>query len=154
MIKFCPMIGERDWPWITKRVPLKRVSDTCGIMAVNDDTGEPVGCIIFDNFLNSSCQVTIALDNPLPIKYGFLEEAFKLIFVDLNLTHMYCMIAENNTRSLRLNKRLGFVEKMRIPNGYLAGVDYIVTELDRENCQNYHVILEELNHGLDKRRAR
>lgn len=146
MIKFCDMIGQRDWPWITQRVPLKRVSDTCGIMAVNDDTGDPVGAIVFDNFLNKSCQVTIALDTPLPLKYGFLEQAFKLIFIDLNLTHMYAMIAANNSRSLRLTKKLGFAEKMRIPNGYLNGVDYVVKELHRDNCQHYHALMQGLTY--------
>lgn len=126
---------------------MKRVEDTCGLMAIDSATGATKGALIFDNFLNKSCQVTIILESSLVLKHGFLEAGFQRIFCDMCLTHMYCLIADNNVKSLRLNERLGFIEKFRIPNGYAEGVDFVVTELDRENSAIYKKMTG-VNNGL------
>lgn len=152
MIEIHDFYGPTDWGWVTGRVPMKRVEDTCGFMATDTVSGETKGAIILDNFLNSSCQATIILESPMALKYGLLDIALEHVFCDMGLTHVYCLIADTNKPSLRLSAKVGFIEKFRIPNGYSNGVDFIVTELDRENCAIYKKLRGE-EHGLARRCA-
>lgn len=129
--RFRPFNGAPDWQWIRARVSLLRVEDTRGIMA-EDSTGKLCGAAIFDNFIYSSAQVALVLETPILIRAGFLDLAYSFLFEQCGRRYCYAMVAENNTRSRRLSERVGFEEKMRIPSGYLEGVDLIVYELARE----------------------
>lgn len=134
--------GPSDWGWVLQHVPMKRVEDTCGMMAIDEEKNETVGAIILDNFLNNSVQATIVLKNSLVLRHGFLEEAFELIFHKFDKQFIYVLVAEHNAASNRLSDKLGFREKMRIKDGYLNGVDFIVKELDRDNSKYFNVLVE------------
>jgi hypothetical protein len=142
MLEIRKFYGPTDWGWVLQHVPMKRVEDTCGMMAIDEDKNETVGAVILDNFLNNSVQATIILKNSLVLRHDFLEEAFELIFHKLDKKFIYVLVAENNTASLRLSHKLGFVEKMRIRDGYLRGIDFVVKELDRENSIYYNKLSE------------
>lgn len=133
MIELHAFYGPTDWEWVRERVPMKRVEDTCGLVATN--YGEIVAAIIFDNFLYSSAQVTIIIENPMVIRAGLLKEGFEFIFNKCSKERIYIMVAENNVKSLKLSEKLGFTDVMRIPEGYAAGVDFIVRELAKKNCK-------------------
>lgn len=140
MIALHDFYGPTDWDWVIDRVPMKRVQDTCGIVATENE--KIVGAVIFDNFLNSSVQATIIIENPMAVRRGLIDEAFKRVFVDCDKKLIYVLVAENNVKSLKLSDRLGFKEVMRIPDGYSDGIDFIVKELRREDCA--HIQLEEV----------
>jgi hypothetical protein len=48
---------------------------------------------------------------------------------------MIGLTPSNNTKSLKFNKKLGFVEVFRIEDGFDEGVDYVIQELRKENCR-------------------
>jgi hypothetical protein len=132
--------GPHDWGWIQEHVALLRVQDTCGIMAIDTDTDTTVGAILFDNFLYNSAQVTVITTTPMLFRHHFMQEGFNFIFEGCNKQYIYAFIRENNTRALRLglNSYVGFKEKMRIKEGYAKNCDFIVMELNRDDCEMYH----------------
>ena len=136
-ITTCYLNGPRDWDWVKKYVPLLRVEDTCGMIAVNEETGERVGAVVLDNFLNNSCQATIILRSPMVLRHGFLETCFDAIYNGFGKDYIYCLVAATNTKSLRLCERLGGIEQMRIKDGFKQGVDFIVLEIHKSRCKFY-----------------
>lgn len=134
--------GPSDWGWCKQFVPLLRVEDTCGLMAIDLNKNKTMGAVIFDNFMHNSCQATIMLASPMVLKYGFLDEAFDMVFDGFGKDYIYCMIAENNSKSLRLNEHLGGKPITRIIEGFGPGVDYIVTEIHKKRCPYYRLKLE------------
>lgn len=129
--------GPHDWGWVQQQVPLLRVQDTCGIVAVDSDTDTTVGAVIFDNFLYNSAQATIMATTPMLFRHDFLFEAMNFIFEGCEKDYIYCFIAESNRPSMRLCKHLGFKKQMRIKEGYGKNDDFIVMELDKKNCVDY-----------------
>lgn len=123
--------GPLDWGYVQSKVPIKRVEDTCGLIAVDMDTGKQIGAAIFDNFLNDSAQLTLIMDNSMLVRRGFLNRVYDFIFNEHRKNYCYALVAANNRASIKLTERVGYREKMRIPNGYLPNVDFIVYELHR-----------------------
>lgn len=130
-----PFYGPADWGWVTQYVPMKRVEDTCGIVAVDLDTNETVAAAIFDNLLRNGAQTTLIVRDSIVLRHGFLEAAYNYLFGYLNAEWSYVLIAEINTKSLRLCRRLGFREKMRMPDAYGDGVDFIVMSCHRDQLR-------------------
>lgn len=136
--------GPTDWGWAQQYLPLLRVEDTCGMTAVDMDTNETVGMVIFDNFMYNSAQAHIILVTPMVLKYGFLEEAFEMLFEGFGKDYMYGFVREDNDKALKLNKHLGFVDKTRVIDGYGPGCDYIMMELHKDACPYYRKPLSEV----------
>jgi hypothetical protein len=127
--------GPHDWGWVQSHVSLLRVQDTCGIMAIDSDTDTTVGAILFDNFLYNSAQTTIIATTPMLFRHPFLYEGLNFIFEGCGKDFLYCFIPETNIASLRLSERIGFKEKMRVKEGYGEKCDFVVKELDRNECK-------------------
>jgi len=137
MIFFRMMHPPIDWAWIKSQIPVMECSDTCGVMAIKAESYEPLGAVVFDNFLRNSARVSICLKTSIVLRYGFLQKCFEFAFKGCGLEYLYSMIAENNEPSLRLNRKLGFKEKMRMPDGYEKGIDYVITELHKDNLRGF-----------------
>ena len=136
--------GPTDWGWVKQYLPLLRVEDTCGMTAVDLDTNATVGMVIFDNFMYNSAQAHIVLASPMVLKYGFLEEAFDLVFEGFGKDYLYGFVREDNHKALKLNKHLGFKETARVKEGYGPGCDYIMMELHKDNCTMYNQQIQEV----------
>lgn len=127
--------GEHDWGWVIRQIPILRVEDTCGIMAIDTDNNETVGACILDNWTANSVQAHFMCATPMLLKHGFIEECFDYLFNERELKYIYGMVPEDNVRALKLNKHMGFTEKMRLPDAWADGIDYVVMELKKENCK-------------------
>jgi ribosomal protein S18 acetylase RimI-like enzyme len=136
-IEFREFDGPHDWGFVQNQVPLLRVQDTCGIMAVDTETNTTVGAAIFDNFLYNSMQLTFIATTPMLHRHGFIEETLNYAFEHCDREYIYSLVRSNHTKAIRLNERVGFKEKMRIRDGYGEGVDFIVFELCKNDCEIY-----------------
>ena len=125
--------GPSDWGWVQQHVNLKRVEDTCGLVAIDVEQNKTIGAAIFDNFIHSAATLTLIMETPLLIRHGFLDEAYDFLFHGCKKKYCYAMVAANNPRSIKLTEHVGYCEKMRIPDGFKPGVDFIVYELARED---------------------
>lgn len=136
-IQFRQFDGPQDWGWVQSHIPLLRVQDTCGIMAIDTETNTTIGAAIFDNFLYNSMQMSFISTTPMLHRHGFLLEAANFAFDAMGKQYVYAFVAEDNYKAIRLNEHLGFKEKMRIREGYGKGCDFLVIELKREDCEIY-----------------
>ena len=41
----------------------------------------------------------------------------------------------DNKKALKFNANMGFEEQTRIKDGYAEGVDFVITQLRKENCK-------------------
>jgi len=133
-VEFRAFIGQYDWGWVNQQISLTRVEDTCGIMAINSDTNETIGAVIFDNWMDNSVHAHFAITHPMLLRHGFMECISHYIFIEKGCKFMYAWVASDNTKSLKLVKHIGFTEKTRLPDAYADGVDFILMEGKRENC--------------------
>lgn len=130
-----PFYGPMDWTWITEKIPLTRVQDTCGIVAYDEHDDSILACVIFDNFTYKTVQAHWIIEKPIALRHGLIERALKFVFETCNKNRIYGIVAENNAKALRLNARIGFKEVYRIPEGYGPETDYIVMELTDESAR-------------------
>ncbi len=147
-IYFRALHGPSDWGWVIQQLPVLRVEDTSGIMAINEETNTTIGAVVFDNWTANSVQAHFIITDPMLLRHGFLEEVADYVFNVADRKYMYGMVPGNNDKALRLNKHLGFTEILRLPDAYADGIDYVVVELKKENCKHIPVVeLPELRTG-------
>ena len=133
-IRYRPFNVEEDWEYVKARAVPVLVEDTCGIIAVDIETGRRVGAAIFDHLLEGSAQVHIMLDHPIVLKHGFMASAADYIFNYRNKKVVYGLTPSGNKKAIKFNKKVEFKDVYRIPNGYSDGVDLIIMQLLKEDC--------------------
>ena len=127
--------GEMDWDWVQRRLPILRVEDTGGLVAYNKDNDELLAACIWDNWTRNSVQCHFLIQNKIVLKHGFVEEIADFIFNHQGKKFIYGMVPGDNAKAMKLNKHMGFTEKMRLEDAWADGVDYVVMELRKENCR-------------------
>lgn len=130
-VKIRQFDGPTDWGWIKRHIPLTRVEDTCGFVAYEEDSGDQLACVIFDNFTYKTVQAHWIIERPIALRHELIEMALEFAFDRCHKDRIYGVVAANNKRARRLNSRLGFEEVFRMPEGYGPGIDYIVMELTK-----------------------
>ena len=132
-IKLEAFLPSKHWAWITERLPLNMCADTCGIMAVDEDTEEIKAAFMMDNWMRNSVQVHIVTASVMVHKYGFIPACCDYIFKYANKEYMYAMIAANNFKSIRLVRHFGAKHLFSFPESYDAGVDYNLLSLHKDD---------------------
>ena len=128
------MDGARDWGWINKQVPLLRVEDTSGLVAVNSDTGELIAACVMDNWTKNAVQCHLTITNMAAIRHGFITKIADYVFTERGKKIMIGLVPSTKTKALKINKHLGFTIKTVFEDVFADGSDYVIMELKRENC--------------------
>jgi hypothetical protein len=124
-----------DWEYVSSRAVSHLVDDTCGMIAIDIDTGHRVAAAIFDHLFKGSAQVHVMIDNPRVLRHGFLEAAADFVFNFLDKQVCFGLTPASNLKAMRFNTRVcGFTEAYRIPNGYAPGKDLVLMQLLKEDC--------------------
>jgi hypothetical protein len=126
--------GQTDWAWVQEQIGILRVEDTGGMVAFNEETGELLAACMWDNWTANSVQCHFMITTPMIFRHGFAEEVFDYIFNYKGRKFIYGMVPGDNENALKINEHIGFTEKMRLPDAWADGVDYVVVELKKENC--------------------
>jgi hypothetical protein len=127
--------GQTDWAWVQSQVGILRVEDTGGMIGYDEDTGEILAACMWDNWTANSVQCHFMTTNPIVFKHGFAQEVFDYIFHYKERKFIYGMVPGDNEKALKINEHFGFTEKMRLPDAWADGIDYVVVELKKENCR-------------------
>lgn len=125
---------QEEWDVLTSHVPMIRTEDTNALIAY--DGTKMVGAVVMDNWLYNSVQVSIIIANPIVLRHKLLEKCFSYIYTTRLREYIYVSVAETNEKSMKLAKHLGFTEKTRLVGAFKKGVDYVIMELKKEDC-NY-----------------
>lgn len=134
-IQFREFIGHHDWGFVNSILPILRVEDTCGIMAIDLDTNTTVGAAIMDNWTQNSVQCHFLITTPMVLKHNFLECCYNFMFNEHKVKYIYGLVPSNNEKALKFNAHMGFTVKTTLEEAFQVGVDYVIMELKRENCK-------------------
>lgn len=133
MFTFVPL-QEWHWPQIPDEGKPALSADIKGIVALNE-AGELEAACCFDSWAFNSCQIHIYIKNPFVLKHGFAAEVFKYAFVTCGKGKVIGVTAADNLKALKFIKNIGLKEIFKIKDGYKKGVDFVLTELNREDCR-------------------
>ena len=143
MIYFKPLTEQYEWEWVKERTHVIRCEDTQGIVAYKK--AEIQAVCVADSFSPDSCNVHMAIGNPMVIRSGFLNEIGNHLFNVCSRSHIFGLVPATNERALKFDKHIGFTEVCRIPDGVGTGVDYIILRMNKRDCPwIQHNIKEEM----------
>ena len=131
MIYFVPL-HQTHWEQIPEDARPRYCEDTRGVIAVNDN-GEMQAACILDTWTKNACQIHIYIKNPFVLKHGFQQEVFNFVFSS-GRELIVGVTPSDNAKALKFIRHMGFTDVTTIPDGYEKGVDFIITQLRKENC--------------------
>ena len=134
MIQFKALDNQHEWEWFKGRTHVIQCEDSQGIVAVSAE-GNILAICVADSFSPDSCNVHMAIDNPIVIRSGFLSECGRHLFHHLKRNHIFGLVPSNNARALKFNKHIGWREVARIPDGVGTGTDYVILRMDKAECR-------------------
>lgn len=134
-VVFKPITSDQEWAWIAERANPVLTSDTKGIVAYDMDTEDIVAMVSFDNWTYNSVQLHLAIEKPMILRHGMLEEIADYVYTQAERDIILAVIPANNEKSLKLVKNIGLEAVYTVQDGYAKGVDYILLELRKENCR-------------------
>lgn len=97
--------------------------------------GEIKAMVGFDFWTPNSVQIHVWIGNPKNLSRRFIREVFTHLFVTCKKKLVVGVTPSDNSAALELNRRIGFIEKYRISEGWDDGVDMVLQEIRIENCR-------------------
>jgi RimJ/RimL family protein N-acetyltransferase len=134
ILAYRPLSFPDDWAWFNSILPVFRVEDSSGFVAVDASSGERVAAVVLDNFTGVSAQGHFIIETPMAIRAGFFDMCADFIFNELCIDALYALVPGENEKALKLNRHLGFTEVARLRGAVKKGVDSVVMELLPVNC--------------------
>ena len=92
--------------------------------------GQIVAGVIYENFLNTTINCHIVIDGKINKK--FIYAIFNYPFIVCNVEKIIVLVTEDNKKSIKLVKNMGFTEEARITR---SNGDMIYFTLLRNNCK-------------------
>lgn len=137
MIYFKALSTQPEWNWMHALCHMIKCEDSQGIIGY-DEKGIIKCGAVFDSFTVDACSVHLAMLSPMALRYGFLDEIAKHLFITCSRERVFGLVPSNNSKAIKLNSHLGWKEVTRIPDAVSSGVDYIVLRMDKEDCRWLH----------------
>lgn len=89
----------------------------------------------YDLWSPNSVQMHIWVKAGHSLTRNFIRECFRYPFVQCGKGIVIGVTVGNNVAALELNRRIGFVVKYRVKDGWELGTDLVIQELRREECR-------------------
>jgi len=133
VIYYKPLTEAHEWQWVQARAHPICCEDSQGIVAYDVEKGIIVALAVFDSFTVDACNVHLAIDRPMVLRHGFLEECARHLFITCGRKRIFGLVPADNAKALKLNKHLGYREVARVPDAYAEGIDYVVLRMDADD---------------------
>ena len=133
-IRFKALNGVHEWDWIRQHIPVLKVEDSTGIMAVDLETGQIIAACVLDNFTENSVQAHFVAADTMVFRHGFAQECFRVVFEVCDKKCLYAYVLSDNEPIIKMAEHVGFTELARMEQGWDDDVDYLILELKKENC--------------------
>jgi hypothetical protein len=135
-VKFVALKTPAEWEWFAQRDKGLLLPDAKGIAIYDEDV--QVAAVVFDQWTHNMCRTHIAIDNPHAVHRG-RDEVYNYIFNTCERGIMIGWVASSNRLVVELLNRLGWVESLRIPDGYMDGDDVICFTYTKDLWLNQRV---------------
>lgn len=122
-----------EYGWLCERTGIAPTADMRVIQSCTVD-GRILAQIAAEGWTPNAVRLHVAIDSPIALR-SLLREAARWIFVQAGRGVAIGVIKADNSRSLRLAKRIGFREVYRLADGWAKDVDLVTLELRREWCR-------------------
>ena len=120
--------GEPVGAWVAEQTT---GSYHCNSTAIGlEREGQIVAGVIYENFLNTTINCHIVIDGKINKK--FIYAIFNYPFIVCNVEKIIVLVTEDNKKSIKLVKNMGFTEEARITR---SNGDMIYFTLLRNNCK-------------------
>ena len=127
---------EAYWDWVAQRAGTVKCMNSRGFIALRDNGDIDAG-VAFDNWTKTSCGTHIAIENPFVLRHGFLEEVARYVFDVCDRKIIVGFTPGDNEAALRFNRKIGWVEIARIPDGQDHGVELVIQTMRPDQCRYY-----------------
>jgi RimJ/RimL family protein N-acetyltransferase len=134
-VRFRQLDYVNDWEWVTDRLPLKQCEGGTGITAYDDVDGRILAVMVNYNWTPNAVEGHFVIDSMIALRRGFLEECASYLFTQAGRKKAFGQVPSDNEQALRLNKKIGFKELIRLKDVYGDGIDNVILELKREDCK-------------------
>jgi RimJ/RimL family protein N-acetyltransferase len=100
--------------------------------------GEIIATMVYHDFIPSygNIQLSMAATSPAWARRTSIKELLRYPFNDLGVQRVTTMIAESNTRAIRLNEGLGFVREGLVRRGF-GNDNAVILGLLREDAEKW-----------------
>jgi len=123
---------ERVGAWVSERTG--HLVPWGSFYAMGAETnGQITSGVVFNNFNESNATCHIAVSKPNKLFLELIDHAIKYAFELCKLRRLTGFVAETNSKALRLDKHIGFVEEGVMEKAGANGQDVIVLVLWPEN---------------------
>lgn len=103
---------------------------------VSSPTGETLGVIGFDYWTHTAVQMHVWIGNPMALRGGlWLHQCFKYAFETCKKKVAFGVIPSFNEQALKFIRHVGFVELIRLKDGWDDGVDMVINEIRPGTCR-------------------
>ena len=121
---------------LRKHMPFSQSENMVGMVAYDLETARTVGMIIAQEFTKTSCMVHIVVISPMLLrpKYKFIWSACEWLFGKANLKKVFALVMDTNWKSRSLCEKIGFTEKAILEDAVDEGIDFILLEMGRHEC--------------------
>ena len=123
---------ERVGAWVAEQVDQRSPWGEFYSMGAEKD-GQLVSGIVFNNYNGSNATAHIAVSKPNKLFLELLDHAFVYAFETLGLRRLTGLVEADNSKALKLDKHIGFVEEGVMEQGGSDGQDLIVLVLWPQN---------------------
>lgn len=104
------------------------------ISRLNED-GTPLVVVVFDRFSPYNCEMSIASDGTRRwYSREFVGICFRYAFNQMKLNRVTVVVEEDNEKSLKMCRQLGYVEEGRLVQWY-GDVDGIAFRMLKKECK-------------------
>ena len=119
---------KRVGAWVAEEV--KKRSEWGSFYAMGAETdGQLVSGIVFNNFNECNATCHIAVSKPTKLFLELLDHGFKYAFETCKLRRLTGLVEADNSKALKLDKHIGFIEEGVMKEAGSEGQDIIVLVL-------------------------
>lgn len=110
-------------------------TDQFKAIVMRDGAGEIQAMAGYDYWTPNAVQMHIWIAHPEAyLSKEFIQEGFGYPFSS-GRSLVIGVTPGDNTRALEFNRKIGFVEKHRIKDGWSLGTDMVIQEMRRDDCR-------------------
>jgi hypothetical protein len=131
--------AERIGPWVCERTGGRYEPSTSAAVAMEED-GVITAGVLYDMFNGRSICMHVAIEKP--VSRRFTRICFDYPFNQLKVHKVMGLVDSTNSKALRFDKLLGFVEEARIEGAGKTG-DLVILTMTRQQCR----WIKEASHG-------
>jgi hypothetical protein len=133
-VRFVQFDFSKHAKWVKDLIKPNFTENTTGIVCVRDN-GTPAGAVILDSWTANSVQGHLGAETPMVWRAGLHKEAFKYVFETAGRKIFLGLTPSDRLEAIRFHDKIGFKQVCRIPDGFADGIDYILYQMNKEDCR-------------------